>query len=307
MKKIKNKNESRRRSSEAVSGKSLSTNKYYRSKATNPTVQSRLSLEKSSYGLSFSKFINFSIGLLVIVVVFFASTLSTTPAISIKNSAPKYRDQIAYTNFASDYLQRSLVSQSKLLFRSADFEQAMRQEFPEIDQISAIIPLGGRKLDVNMTLSTPLAIVMNGSEKGIVDSTGTLVTTNVNRLLIDSQNDSLPQLRFSTPQDNFSSGSVLLTSTEIELLQLILSELQSADLVIDSAGSLQVSEFLFNVSDGQLEVRFTGQPFYVKYSVYTDVRVQVGTMVQTFKQLNREGQFPTSYIDVRVPEKVYVK
>jgi hypothetical protein len=308
--KDKNKKITSRRRAQGAStpGASLSTNKYYRPKNTPTSAQSRISPVQSTGKLTLAKVINTGIGFAVLVGIFFASTLSAVPSISIKNSAPTYRDNSAYSDFATKYMKSSILSRSKVLFGSTDFEQAMSQEFPEIDHISAVIPLGGRKLNVNISLSVPLAIVMNGSQEGVVDSSGRLVTRDINSLTLDTSGNSLPKLRFSSPLDTFSAGTVLLTTTEIELLQLIMSELQNSDIMIAGAAKpLQVSEFLFNVSDGQLEVRFTGNPFYVKYSIYSDVRVQVGTMLQAFRLLGREGQPPTSYIDVRVPEKVYIK
>jgi len=307
MKKFNNKKNNRRRNQEqSTPVRSMSTNKYYRPKNTHAATQPRVSSVKSPRKLTLAGLINTSIGAALFIVIFLASTLSTVPAITIQNFAPEYRDTAAYVDFATDYMQRSPISQSKLLFRSTDFEQSMIQEFPEIDQISAVIPLGGRKLDVNMSLSIPLALVMSGLQKGVIDSTGSLVSSDIDSLLLSRLSDSLPSLRFSTPQENFSAGSTLLTSTEVELLQLIISELQNSSTTFASSDPLQVSEFLFNVSDGQLEVRFANQPFYAKFSIYADVRLQVGTMMQTFKQLDREGQLPASSIDVRVPGKVYI-
>jgi len=265
-----------------------------------PRSEPRKSATPHSRQLTLTVAVNIGIALSVVLALFFASTLSTTPSVVVKENSYNYRDKKSYSNFVENYMKNSLTSQSKLLFRSNGLEEAMRQEFPEIDQISAVVPLGGRKLAVNMAYSEPLAVLQSGSEKGIVTSKGVLATkASATPDVAAAQVEQLPLLRFSTPQEDFSTGSSLLTSSEVELLELISTELKDT--------SLTISEFLFNISDGQLELRFSDQPYFVKFSVYADVRVQVGSMLKAIQQLESEGQQAASYIDVRVPGRVYIK
>lgn len=304
----KKKQSSRKVGKTLVNGKSLSTNNYYRPKNSLPAAKkARVSTIRPDRQLTLSGFINSVIVVLVIVVLFFASTLSTTPSVAVLDQAYAFREQSDYTLFAQEYLKNSTLSRSKLLFRSIEFEQVMQEQFPEIDKISAIVPLGGRKLDVNMRLSDPLATVMSGSQKGVIDTRGLLIPEDLASLSSSDVASSIPILRFSAPQENFVSGATLLTSSEVELLQLIVTELESFNNTSGDSLKLQPSEFLFNITDGQLELRFRNQPLHVMFSVYSDIRLQVGTMLATIAQLNGEGQLPSSYIDVRVPGKVYVK
>jgi len=306
----KNKNKARGRySKEQNSHKSMPTNKYYRPINTSQTSipKKRTSSVKDQSNISATKIINIFLVLIIMIGLFFASTLSTAPAVRVQNSDDTYRDQSEYASFTERYLTESPLSRSKLLFRSEDFEQAMIATYPEIDQLSAIVPLGGRKLNVAMRVSPPIAQVLNGSKRGILSSNGIVILQN--DTVGELSAEKLPLLRFSTPQENFSDGVPLLTSTEVELLQLVSSELQTVLLAIGGSGQLVPKEYLFNIAEGQLEVQFVDQPFFVKFSVYADTRLQVGTMIQTIDQLDREGQSANSlsYIDVRVPGKVYIK
>jgi len=63
---------------------------------------------------------------------------------------------------------------------------------------------------------------------------------------------------------------------------------------------------LFNVSSGQLVASFTNVDFKAKISTFTDASEQVGALKVTLKYLDKAGDLPSSYIDVRVPGRTFV-
>jgi hypothetical protein len=292
------------RSANLGSGRLASNNSYYRPARTNPAQSIKVDkitsdAQSSRKRLSLSQVVNFVIIACFVGLFFFASTLSSTPDINITKDSFMYRSVPEYQKKASEMLSNNPLSASKLLFKSGNFEEKMRNEFPEINQIQAIIPLGGRDLSVAMHLSAPLATVYSGDKSGVLDNSGVLVTDK-----IPDQQDLL-KVRFATPQDNFQVGSRLLTSREVEQLNLLSSELSSLALGAEKK-PLQISEALFNINDGQIEVKLKDKPYYLKLSTYAEAREQVGAIKSILQRLDKEGTAPVRYIDARVPGRVFV-
>lgn len=284
--------------------RSLPANNYY--KPIRPTLseggqlkRGEKKLETVARRFQFARMLNFGLLFTMIVLLFFATTLSSSPAIQVPRGSYEYRQQSEYVAHASKILNESLLNRSKVLFRSASFEDKMKQEFPEIDQISAVVPLGGRDLSIALIVASPLAVVSNGSATGVMDNTGTLVSDT-------SGNESqLFKVRFTSPLDSFEPGDRLLTTNEVELLKLINDEINQPSL-LPQFKDVTLKEVLINVTDGQLEARFNGLSYFVRFSAYSDAREQVGAMVLTMRRLQRENTIPTQYIDVRVQGRTFV-
>lgn len=294
-------------------GHSLSSNSYYR--PTKRPIEDLHGIEKSKSSEKQSKkqdgsatrlihikpstIINVSILIIFFVLVFFATTLSATPTILVPENSYVYHDETEYKASAAEILNESVLQRSKIFFRSSDFESSMLQKYPELSNVEAIVPLGGRDLSVALTVSQPLAVVQNGTEKGILDANGVLVLSG------EQDAGDLYTIRFTSPQDSFSVGSRILTEDEIRLLQLLESESSGFLKNTDNQQGLTIKEVVFNVADGVFEVYFNEVEFYIRLSSYANTEEQVGAVKALLRKLQADQQ-PTKYIDVRVPGRVYV-
>ncbi len=279
----------------------MPVNNYYRpAKATKGINLENNQSETSSWKFSFSKLFNFVLVLVIVSLVVFATTLSPSPEIQLKKKDIQYYDSAEYQKAAQEFIGDSVLNKSKLLFQSTTFESKMREKFPEISQIASIAPLGGRDLTVVISVSDPFAVISNGPQKGILNADGVLVSTNN----LQSDESGLVRIRFITPQENFTVGSRILTESEVNLIMELHRELQTMNL--KDGSKLTIDEVLFNVSNGQLEVTLKDKPYYLKLSTFGDGDLQVGAVKATLKQLDSENALPTKYLDVRVPNRVFV-
>ena len=280
---------------------SLPTTRYYRPKKQVPETKVAQNTDtETNKKFSISGAINVGILIAVFSLLVFSTTMTTTPDVQLKSSDFTYRPTSEYQQFAGDYLSSNPLQRSKLFFRSQNIESEMLLEFPEITQIDAIVPLGGRDLGIVMRVSEPFATLQSGSEKGVINDDGVLI-------LGDSVNESeLLQIRFAQPQESFQQGSRQLTTTELDLLQLLQRELSNLQLSNSNPNGLQISSVLFNVGDGQFEVSLTNAPYFIKLSTYGDASEQVGGVLATLRQLDQQNVLPERYIDVRVPGRVFV-
>jgi hypothetical protein len=270
----------------------ISSNKYYRpslKKSVEFRAEQKNVTEKSRK-ITFSYLINALILIVLSIILFFAFTLSGSPAIVVKESDYEYRSVNEYRIKAEQILNNDVTQKAKPFFRSSRFEEKMKTAFPEIVSINAVVPLGGRTLKIALITSSPLVAMQNGTEKGIIDDSGTIVTANSS----STSADNLPLLRLATPIDDVKLGDRILTNQEIELLTLLKKE-------------TKLRGVLLIVGEGQMEAHFSDVNYYSKLSTYSSPQLQVGALLATKRQLAGDNNQPTKYIDVRVPGRVFVQ
>lgn len=289
-----------------AAGRSLSVNSYYRPVSNRkleqlhkvPDVRKESTNPPDNSGrrkLNTVKIVNAMIVAVFVFLAVSATTLSAAPHVKIVESDGLFRSEDEYSSEAAALFKGSILNRSKFLFRSSEYEAAMHSEFPEVESVEAIVPLIGRDLSIVMKVSAPLAKVINGDSTGILDDNGILTDTNS-----DTEGfGDLFVIRFDSLQNNFNSGSKLLTDSEVMILRLLQAELSG----LESA----INEVLFRVKDGQFEVSIVDTGYKIRLSTYGDPAEQVGAFKAAIKQLSADGQPPEQYIDVRVPGRVFVK
>jgi hypothetical protein len=299
---IFNRNKQQKRSPQIrPASRDITTNNYYRSPRVNTrtVITEDQNRKQDKKRLSVSTVINLVLMGGAVGLVVFATTLTTNPVVDLRKNDASYYGALVYQKAAEDIMSGNVLYRSKLLFPEISFEQALKNKFPEIAQARPVVPLGGRNLLVVITVSEPFAYVSSGSDTGIINSEGVLVVKNS-----QSVPEDLLKLRFTVPQSNFDIGSRILTSSEVELLKLLESEMNTLEFTDKSNASIR--DVLFNVADGQLEARLKSKPFFIKLSSISEGTLQVGGAKATLRQLDRENKLPTQYIDVRVPGRVFV-
>jgi hypothetical protein len=301
MKFRKNKKNNQRNPDLKKSENRLPVNNYYRSPRTpaKATVIEKENDEKSKKFPSLSKIINFFIIGGVVCLVVFATTLNTSPVVELRKNNAKYYESQIYEQKAQEIIKSNFLNRSKLLFQQTSFENQLKVAFPEISNVTPVMPLGGRSLTVIISVSEPFAYVSSGENTGIMNGEGVLVVKNGQSLPQD-----LIKLRFTEPQSNFEVGSRILTGSEVELISLLDSEM--SDLTFKDGSIAEIDNILFNVADGQLEARLKNKNFYIKLSTFSDSEIQVGGAKATLRQLDKEDKLPSQYIDVRVPGRALV-
>lgn len=281
--------------------RSVPVNNYYRP----PKLKSKKistkdqNLPEKRRGLTFGKVFNILLVIVGVGLVVFATTLTTSPVVELRKNNAKYYDLPVYQKAAESAIRSSFFNRSKLLFQDKAFEQQLKSEFPEISNVKSSVPLGGRNLSVLITVSEPFAYVSSGSDNGVINKEGVLVTKNN-----PTVPDGLIKLRFTEPQSNFNVGSRILTADELKLISLADNELSA--LVFKDGSNASIKEILFNVADGQLEAKLVSKPFYIKFSTFTETDQQVGGAKATLRQLDRENKLPSQYLDIRVPGRAFV-
>ena len=239
-------------------------------------------------------------GVGAIVLIVLANTTISSVTLKVSGDRESYQSLSVYTNEINSMVDSSIASSSKFLLNSSKLESEIESKFPEVVRSSVVIPLAGRQLQVNLQFAKPMMRLLQiDNQQGIVTENGTL-TTVADAEAINEQFADLPSI--SIPSINSFEGSQLLTSEEVELLRLLISEFDGS-----SAFRAKLDSAEYDVTKREIRARFDNLTYYAKLTPERSARAQIGSLVAIQKELTEKGTLPKEYIDVRVDDRVYVK
>jgi hypothetical protein len=236
--------------------------------------------------------------LLLIIIVVCAGkilTLSTDPKIVIVGrtaaSSSYVRSAATYEAAARKLLAGSITNRVKLTVDAQGVSQALKREFPELEDVSVSVPL------IN---SRPLIYVQPADPSLVLQATQGNYALNRSGLVL-AVLQSLPSgIPVVVDQSGLTPrpGRQLLPSSTVGFAQTVAYQLNAAHLVA-SAFVLPAN------SPYELDARLEGKPYMIRFNLEADALTQCGAAIATIQQLS--GVNPSSYVDVRVPGKVYYK
>lgn len=240
----------------------------------------------------------FAIGMLAITVsVGYLSLISSEPQINIKNAEVAPRSQQEYVSTAKQLLSRSFLNRSKLTIDTESIAGDLRQKYPEIQKATVSTPVIRHKPVIDIELASPSIILETSSNRYLLDRDG--------RTLMDASRAQTKSVPANLPvvQDRtgvvIATGKPALTSDQVRYIYEIAGQSQSRGLMVSSMEIL--------AGGGELDVRYEGLSYYVKFNLFEDARKSSGTFFAAKERLEQENKLPAEYIDVRVPERAYVK
>jgi len=233
--------------------------------------------------------------LCIVVTIFVASILNTTPKIIIDEDKALYNKQ-QYIDSASSILKESLFNKSKLTFDSVSFKNKFKNQHPEVNDVNVYIPMTGRQLSIGLSFITPefLFKPANGNEvvvgaNGVVFAQSELVKKSVlQNLMIVT--DSAPI--------KTNNGMAVLLPSDVSFLRSVTEELKVA--------AIDVVKISLPVGAGEVHITTKQAPYIIKFLLSGDAKQQTGAYLAIKKQAGIINE-KTEYIDVRLAERVFVK
>ncbi len=242
-------------------------------------------------------------GIIVIIFLVVANTTLSDAIVKMNgdNQTNMYRPLEEYSEGINSIFKSSVKNRSKFTLNSTTFEAKIKNEFPEVKGAVVVTPLAGRRLQVGLVLEQPLARLNQSlsNSQAVLSESGTVVLED-DATVINEQFAKIPSL--SIPNINYSVGDQILTSSEADLIKLLVSEFDSSDPYRHKVKSIE-----FDVQKREIRVRFDGAGYFAKLTPERESRAQVGALVSALKSLSERGEMPSEYIDVRVDDRVFVK
>jgi len=235
--------------------------------------------------------------LLVIAVVCAVKLLllGTDPKVIIlgKNtvSATYVQPSGVYEAAAQKVLRSSVANRVKLTASLSSTARSLEQQFPELSAVSVTLPLVGNRPIVYAEVAQPSVLLQSTSGTYALNKSGLVLAR------ITTQPAGVPMLVDQSgvvPQP----GKQFLPSSTISFVQTMHYQLTAA-------GHTVANFVLPRGNTYELDVRLDGKPFVIRCNIESDALVQSGAAIGTLQQLG--ATTPTSYIDVRVPGRVYYK
>lgn len=201
------------------------------------------------------------------------------------------RPTYEYQKAATELFHKSLSNRNKLTVDASGISTKLKDDFPELNDVSVALPLLGRRPIVYIQPANPTMILASAGKEFIIDDNG--------RAMLDAS--TVPQLgtlHLPTVTDASSLqikvGQTALPSTETAFVQTIVSQLQ--------AQHIGIKRMVLPAAANEIDVYISGKPYFVKFNVQNQPLQQVGTFVATMRHVS-----PAHYFDVRIDGRVYYK
>lgn len=238
----------------------------------------------------------------IVGCVLWSMTLSSKPKIVIVNEndvsvAPFLRENTDYQQIAGKSFDNSLFSKTKITVNTNKLAEEIRHNLPEATDVTVALPLVGRNPVVYIRVAEPkLVLRTDGKGVFIVDETGKAV---------------MPAQELS------SDSSKLLKAYDASGLDIEVGQsaiplrymefLEEVSILLGESSSSKVTEVVFPSQPSEFRITPGKSKYYIKFAIDQDSREQVGRYMAWRKRIYGKGNEPTTYVDVRVPERVYVK
>lgn len=234
----------------------------------------------------------------IIVSLFYATSLSTKPRFQVPNgtASPLLRDSAFYENATSTVLRRSILNYSKLTINTSKLAQELREQYPELGDVTVIIPLSGRRPVIEVKPAIPVLKLSGNGGLYIIDEQG--------RALLkasEARNNAATDVPYVIDQSGLElqQGRQVLPLSTISFIHNMTAQMH--------AKNIQIESITLPPIPNEIHLRLVGYGYFVKFETQGSAREQAGTLIAVQEELHADQITPLEYIDVRVPEKVFYK
>jgi cell division septal protein FtsQ len=237
----------------------------------------------------------FAITTITILVIsgVYSLTLSFDSTVTIEGT--KYRPISEYQTAIQKELSTNPLNLAKPTLQRKNIEKKLKEQLPEVRQVTVSAPLLGRRPNVTIVMDEPAAVMkQQGSTDLIVSERGRL-------LLAASQSKATTNLPVITNQSGVTgkAGEQFLRPDDMSSLSSLFEQVKLAGSSATYILPTQTREVVMvEPSRGVYQVRF----------LFGDTLLQqYGALRAAQKKIQELGQTPSEYIDARLATKVFYK
>ncbi len=235
--------------------------------------------------------------LLFLAGAIYVMTLSTNAQIKVKDNR-NLPNQSDVQKKADAILGSSLTNRSKFTIDTRKFEETLSSEFPELSDIHLSISMLRHKPLVTIQIANPALSIVSGNKEYVVGDDG-VVMYDINNVPSSSKTPKdLPVVQDQSSFD-IEVGKQVLTVSQIKFIDEITYQLSQKNISTES--------MIIKGGGGELQLRPGGELYYVRFNFFEDAIKSSGTYLAVREKLKADNVVVSEYIDVRVPERAYVK
>lgn len=236
------------------------------------------------------------VAIIVLVGVFYFQSLSSNAKVKVIGEED-LRSKEVYESAIKKNLGSSKLYISKITFNSKKIEDDIKSQFSEVESVKIHLPMFQHEPVFEISLAKPVALLVTSEKTYFIDSSGRALFT-----LADVP-DSFDTQGLITVNDtsghDITLGKPALTSGQIGYIKELEGQMASKGVNIDNMT-------LSNGGSG-LNVTFADTKYIVKFSFTADPRQSSGAYLSIRDQITQGSIKVSEYIDVRIPERAYIK
>ena len=234
----------------------------------------------------------------IIVCIVYNLMLSTDPkTVILTDTSPTLlHSSTFYQQAARKILASSFRNYTKVTINTTSITSRLKQEFPELANVSITLPFIGQRPILYLEPATPTMILDSlSSGSFLVDANGKVLTTTPVHGF-----ETLPVVNDQTSLIA-RPGQTVLATGDVAFIQLVVAELQAQRSPIQS--------LTLPAAARELDVVLKGQTYFIKFDLSdtTNARQQIGTFLAAKQYMASQNVTPSQYIDARIPGRVYYK
>jgi hypothetical protein len=299
-----NKPETRLRQRQQPLGGQLAPSLRYHSRRSDQVTSVGRNIDRDTLlkpAKSFGKYWLQRYGLLLVLIataifIFSSLSVSSNPRIIVEGTdqALFVTDQAEYSKTVTALINQSIWNRNKITINTSAIVAALKQQHPEIQSASVVLPLVARRPLIYVEPAQPGLNLLTASGDYVIDTTGKALVPAANTT---ASSAALPQVTDLSGL-TIILGQQTLSAADVTFIQAVYDGLQ--------AKSIAISKMTLPAQSQELDVYIGGQPYFVKFNLESqDVRQQLGTFLAVQSHLDSQHITPTQYIDVRVDGRAY--
>jgi len=244
-----------------------------------------------------SKLLNFIIVISLFSSLIYLSQLNTDPVIKLEQEAVP-RNEADYYRAVQEEIKSSILYKNKLTFNSDKFDESIRNLFPEIEKVIIEIPVFRHRPTVNLTLSQPSARLVTTNKTYILDREGRALFAEDQ---INSKFDTSNLVSINDASDHpVTLGKPVLTEQQINYIREVINQAK--------VNNTPAQSFNLEFGGSAVDVKFDDTSYIVRFSFYEDPKQSSGAYFAIREEIaSGNAKDPRRYIDLRIPDRAYIK
>ena len=240
-------------------------------------------------------------GITLLICVVYVLQLSSSPNViplSSTSAATFLQPSTVYQSAATKLLKKSVFNANKLTVNSLQIEDQLKSQFPELSEVSVVLPLLGHRPIIYVAANTPSLVLQSATQRVLLGDNG-------KALLYADQIKNLDALKLPVVTDAsglaLSVNQTLLPSSSVSFIHTISAEFAQKNIAIESLTLPAGAAY-------ELDVKPQGVGYYVKFNLHSGTALQqAGTYLAVRQRLSTQNLTPAAYIDVRLDGRAYYK
>lgn len=282
------------------SGQSANAFSYYSSRSRTDTPVGRQQEQPKRKNPSWWRHIPSLVAFVALVICAgYSLSLDTNPKVRLfQNSGDSFimHDLNIYQNAAQELMDSSWLNRTKLTINTSSLENKFKTRFPELTDVSVIIPLSSRRPIFEIMTAKPSVVMVarNGifviGDKGqaMIKLSDVPKRTNLNAPSVTDESD----LRVEVGKGALPTPTIVFITELVEQLK---------------AKNISITSMTLPAIANELHARIGGQAYFIKFDLEGSAREQAGTYLAVKQKLEADHIMATEYIDVRVDGRAYYK